>query len=781
MRKRLARCLCAVMAVVMLSSGCTIKKSSEDKYGAVMETEKLAEKIKEKYAEDEKYEYTEPLKDVARDEKLTLQMGFDIKGREFTEYTQIVNVFKDANLKQAAGCHFEWDEEEQILSVTPPRWEAAGIASTNLGEEDPGYNPADSTLFDKGELNDWGNLPQYYMVQYVDSETGEVLEKPRVTVFTIEHEVKTAPRVSLQISDEGKPVFRWKGVKGAEKYYVLSMEYTEENGFTGSGLVRGSTDKTQWIPDSTAQFITYTVSEAERSEAYNIEKYGEGTEAIPKDTEYDTYYCVVAVSEDGTSAISNTFDVKDIARKVPYTEEVKMNLSEGGSNYVDHFADMPSYKWITMCDGTLVQKLINYEFDEAKKTTETWGEYEKDDMSDLRLVEVEIVKVPYTIDGTDFKGTVIVENYNPNTWEEEMEAVYKRQEELRSKGGAIDIEMTQEEEETEETAGAVSVSAYKVSANGALSEYLAVNMMNGSTAISLEDFPESADQEYLLDSWEEAVYQNPMVLGVESAALSGGGKTLTIKYDTDAEEIKQKQKEIDAEVKRVIKEIITEDMTELEKELAINQYLCDTAEYDMDALENAEEKEFADVDAEFNDSFTPYGVLLNKKGVCSSYAGAFKLLADEAGLESIVVTGYLEGDLPHAWNKVKIDGQWQIVDSTNNDNELIFNALFNLPDDAAKKVLVEDARYVLDDRLSDYEASTDEKEYYHIEKKFYEKNEIASPVIEALKAEGSAVFRTDYNLNDEEFMEIAKQVITQYDSDELSGSYWMGVIYLTNH
>ena len=54
------------------------------------------------------------------------------------------------------------------------------------------------------------------------------------------------------------------------------------------------------------------------------------------------------------------------------------------------------------------------------------------------------------------------------------------------------------------------------------------------------------------------------------------------------------------------------------------------------------------------------------------------------------------------------------------------------------------------------------------------KTEIASPVIEALKAEGSAVFRTDYNLNDEEFMEIAKQVITQYESDKLSGSYWMG-------
>ena len=49
------------------------------------------------------------------------------------------------------------------------------------------------------------------------------------------------------------------------------------------------------------------------------------------------------------------------------------------------------------------------------------------------------------------------------------------------------------------------------------------------------------------------------------------------------------------------------------------------------------------------------------------------------------MTGNLDGDLPHAWNKVKIDGEWQIVDSTNNDNELILNALLNLPDHAADK------------------------------------------------------------------------------------------------
>ena len=276
------------------------------------------------------------------------------------------------------------------------------------------------------------------------------------------------------------------------------------------------------------------------------------------------------------------------------------------------------------------------------------------------------------------------------------------------------------------------------------------------------------------------MYQNPMVLGVKSAAILNSGAMLAVEYDTEADEIRQKQKEIDAEVKRVVGEIITQDMTELEKELAINQYLCDIAEYDMGALENAEENDFAEVDEEFNDSFTPYGVLLNKTGVCSSYAGAFKLLAQEAGLDCIVVTGYLEGDLPHAWNKVKIDGSWTIVDATNNDNELIFNALLNLPDYAADKVLVEDERYVLDSMTGEYRAETDEREYYRINNKFYEQDQITAPLTEELQKEGTAVLRTDYTLSDEEFMRIAQNVISQYGSDELGGYYWMGVIYLTD-
>ena len=125
-------------------------------------------------------------------------------------------------------------------------------------------------------------------------------------------------------------------------------------------------------------------------------------------------------------------------------EETKMSLEKEGSNYADGFGNMPSYKWVTMCDGTLVQKLLEYDFEQAQRTTEQWGEYEKEDMSDLRLVDVDLVKVPYTIEGTGFTGVVKVQNFNADTWEEDLKEIEKRQEDLRNRAGTRDLEMKEE-------------------------------------------------------------------------------------------------------------------------------------------------------------------------------------------------------------------------------------------------------------------------------------------------------------------------------------------------
>ena len=171
---------------------------------------------------------------------------------------------------------------------------------------------------------------------------------------------------------------------------------------------------------------------------------------------------------------------------------------------------------------------------------------------------------------------------------------------------------------------------------------------------------------------------------------------------------------------------------------------------------------------------------MNGRCVCAGYSAAFRLLAEEAGLEAIVVTGFLDGTLAHAWNKVKIDDEWYVVDTTNNDNEFFFNALLNLPDSVSDGVLVEDDDYMMDVKIPMYTGDSDENEYYHITDKYFPVQEIAQTLATELAEDGDATLRTDYEINDNEFYEITDAVYDiMGDEVELYGYYWLGVIYLT--
>ena len=56
----------------------------------------------------------------------------------------------------------------------------------------------------------------------------------------------------------------------------------------------------------------------------------------------------------------------------------------------------------------------------------------------------------------------------------------------------------------------------------------------------------------------------------------------------------------------------------------------------------------------------------NNLVVCDGYAKAFSLLCNMEGIDCIRVTGKLSSE-GHAWNKVKIDGIWYVVDITNTE------------------------------------------------------------------------------------------------------------------
>ena len=103
------------------------------------------------------------------------------------------------------------------------------------------------------------------------------------------------------------------------------------------------------------------------------------------------------------------------------------------------------------------------------------------------------------------------------------------------------------------------------------------------------------------------------------------------------------------------------DLSDGEKVLKINDFITNKASYNMAGLNKY-----------YLEDHMAYGVLVLNKGVCESYAKAFQLLAERAGLESHYVTGSARGIGSnkvehHAWNIVKVDGKWYNVDTTWND------------------------------------------------------------------------------------------------------------------
>lgn len=104
-----------------------------------------------------------------------------------------------------------------------------------------------------------------------------------------------------------------------------------------------------------------------------------------------------------------------------------------------------------------------------------------------------------------------------------------------------------------------------------------------------------------------------------------------------------------ANVKRVVSEITNEKMNDVQKVRAIHDWLCTTASYDYDAVDD---------DRNHTDS----SVFMNSKAVCEGYSCIYDLLLREAGIES-----YYVHSSDHSWNIIKIGGHYFHSDTTWDD------------------------------------------------------------------------------------------------------------------
>ena len=767
----------------------------------------LADSIKRKYEQQTPYGYNygEPIEGLKRSEEIRIPLEFvpeDITEQGLSELYQI---YLDPELTQMIRAQYSFDEETMELVLAPSiKEEYAKIylygLPLNVVKE---YESAGSKLFDKGLGFDWGNMGTLYLKQCIDEKDGEELKTPVVRIITQEGENKDKLWLRASVGEDGRPSFSWNAVEGADYYLLCKME-GYKNSYSNYDIypIECTTD-TSW----TAEMPIYDY-DIKMNDDFRIYRYGEDDwknesqidflkengyaegEIVYRPDDEKIGICVIAINKQGSSMSSNRIKISELASNLPY-QTAACHEREKGFQTIEPYQsvkELPLYDYVIMCDGHVVSKLINYETENAQIIPARYLLWDEENGEALGSKTVDTLVIPYTVEGTLFSGSVKIYEYEKENLENDIAYIEDREDKVRRKAGekAPLFTIGEGPEESGNTSQKYSkkelneVQSGGIFATCALSEYLATNMLEGTQLIDLSDFPEAKDMKLLQDALLEAYYQNPMILGIQSYYANSSGDRLRIEYDDDASVQAGKQQEIQDKVKEVISQIIQDNMSDEEKELAINEYLCQTIEYDESALLSAENYDYMQVDSEFNDSFTAYGALINGKCVCAGYAAAFKLLAEEAGLSSIVVTGMLDGTMSHAWNKVNINGEWQIIDVTNNDSDYIGNALFNLPEGVSSKVLVEDKEYLMDMVISDYIGEGEEYEYYHITDSFFPMKEMGQKLAESLQQSEVAVLRTDYNLSDNEFYEITDAVYDILGDDvRLRGYHWLGVIYLT--
>lgn len=178
---------------------------------------------------------------------------------------------------------------------------------------------------------------------------------------------------------------------------------------------------------------------------------------------------------------------------------------------------------------------------------------------------------------------------------------------------------------------------------------------------------------------ESLIYENPDIFYLDVTRMSINIEKITkitgVKYNVfidngndfsylaDGFYSKQDVEKYEAQIKDVKNRIVAnlQGKSDYEKIKVVHDYLVDTIEYESTLSQYT--------------IYDIYGALVMKKSVCEGYAKAFQYIMNELGIENAIVIGKGTNSRNqtenHAWNYVKLNGNWYAVDSTWDDPIII--------------------------------------------------------------------------------------------------------------
>lgn len=174
--------------------------------------------------------------------------------------------------------------------------------------------------------------------------------------------------------------------------------------------------------------------------------------------------------------------------------------------------------------------------------------------------------------------------------------------------------------------------------------------------------------------------------------VKNNSTTVEFEYSIEPSEILSAKETFENKIDNILNDLPSG--SDFEKEEYINNYIIENCKYDDAAaqIENIEGNE--------NDA---YGALVDGSAVCEGYARAFQLLCNKADIDCVMVSGTVD-NTNHAWNCVKIGGEWYQIDvtwnDTDGDKDYLQNDYFNLTD----SLMLED--HTLSPKYSDVDAQS---------------------------------------------------------------------------
>ena len=170
----------------------------------------------------------------------------------------------------------------------------------------------------------------------------------------------------------------------------------------------------------------------------------------------------------------------------------------------------------------------------------------------------------------------------------------------------------------------------------------------------------------VINDHPELHWVNHLQFSYNAEQLTGLVVTITPNYWVDTKEHDKRQAEIDQVIPEYL-EGVTQESGDYEAALQIYMNIARKMDYDSLALDRQKARTRATGKhggGGVDDLRNIYGALVLRRPVCHGYALAYQYLLQKVGIESLVACGDCHNGGAHAWNVVKLEGDYYHTDVT---------------------------------------------------------------------------------------------------------------------